>query len=114
MLSFIGFAQESGTHFTVGLANVTSTSNTLEFDIMLTIDGTGDAADGQKRYNDVYNDGKGWEPILFEIKNDQNLLYVRLFCTVLTFAYYFIYFDKTKLFIFIVLRMFNRVLCSNI
>ncbi|MFN3969121.1 MAG: secretion protein, partial [Flavobacterium sp.] len=48
MLSFIGFAQESGTHFTVSLANVTSTANTLEFDVMLTIDGAGDAADGQK------------------------------------------------------------------
>lgn len=48
MLSFTGFAQEEGTHFTVSIANVTSTSTTMEFDIMLTIDGTGAAADGQK------------------------------------------------------------------
>ncbi len=48
MLSFTGFAQESGSHFTVSLANVTSTSNTMEFDVVLTIDGTGAAADGQK------------------------------------------------------------------
>jgi len=31
-------------------------------------DGFEHAADGQKRYKDVYNDGKGWEPILIEIK----------------------------------------------
>lgn len=48
MLSYIGFAQESGSHFTVSLANVTSTSNTMEFDVVLVIDGTGAAADGQK------------------------------------------------------------------
>ena len=48
MLSFTGFAQEAGTNFTVSLANVTSTSNTMEFDILLTINGTGDASDGQR------------------------------------------------------------------
>ncbi len=31
-------------------------------------DGFEHAADGQKRYKHVYNDGKGWEPILIEIK----------------------------------------------
>ncbi|MBF6640199.1 hypothetical protein IVB69_01775, partial [Flavobacterium sp. J49] len=48
VLSFMGNAQVAGTHFTVTLANVTSTSNTIEFDVMLTIDGTGDAAAGVK------------------------------------------------------------------
>ncbi len=48
MISFIGNSQVAGTHFTVTLANVTSTVNTMEFDVMLTIDGTGDAAAGVK------------------------------------------------------------------
>jgi len=39
MLSFTGNAQVAGTHFTVGLANVTSTSNTMEMDLMITVDG---------------------------------------------------------------------------
>ncbi len=48
MFSFLGNAQVAGTHFTVTLANVTSTSNTMEFDVMLTVDGTGAAATGVK------------------------------------------------------------------
>ncbi|MBF6640306.1 T9SS type A sorting domain-containing protein [Flavobacterium sp. J49] len=48
MFSFLGNAQVAGTHFTVSLANVTSTSNTMEFDVMLTVDGTGAAASGVK------------------------------------------------------------------
>jgi hypothetical protein len=39
MLSFTGNAQVAGTHFTVGLANVTSTSNTMEMDLIITVDG---------------------------------------------------------------------------
>lgn len=31
-------------------------------------DGFEDAADGEKRYKDVYNNGEGWNPILAEIK----------------------------------------------
>ncbi|HYM95427.1 MAG TPA: SRPBCC domain-containing protein [Chitinophagaceae bacterium] len=31
-------------------------------------DGFEKAAEGEKRYQDVYNDGKGWDPILTEIK----------------------------------------------
>jgi len=31
-------------------------------------DGFEDAADGEKRYKDVYNNGEGWNPILVEIK----------------------------------------------
>ena len=31
-------------------------------------DGFEKAADGEKRYNDVYNKGEGWNPILVEIK----------------------------------------------
>ncbi|MEO5683760.1 MAG: SRPBCC domain-containing protein [Chitinophagaceae bacterium] len=31
-------------------------------------DGFEKAADGEKRYNDVYNNGEGWNPILLEIK----------------------------------------------
>jgi uncharacterized protein YndB with AHSA1/START domain len=31
-------------------------------------DGFEKAADGEKRYNDVYNKGDGWNPILVEIK----------------------------------------------
>nr|WP_294775996.1 T9SS type A sorting domain-containing protein [uncultured Flavobacterium sp.] len=48
MISFTGFSQVAGTHFTVSLANVTSTSTTMEFDVMLTVDGTGAAATGVK------------------------------------------------------------------
>jgi hypothetical protein len=40
LLSFTGNAQVAGTHFTVGLANVTSTSNTIEMDLRLTVDGS--------------------------------------------------------------------------
>ncbi len=32
-------------------------------------DGFENAADGEKRYKDVYNNGEGWNPILVEIKN---------------------------------------------
>ncbi len=31
-------------------------------------DGFENAADGEKRYTDVYNNGEGWNPILVEIK----------------------------------------------
>ncbi len=31
-------------------------------------DGFETAAEGEKRYKDVYNNGKGWDPILVEIK----------------------------------------------
>jgi uncharacterized protein YndB with AHSA1/START domain len=31
-------------------------------------DGFENAADGEKRYKDVYNNGEGWHPILIEIK----------------------------------------------
>jgi uncharacterized protein YndB with AHSA1/START domain len=31
-------------------------------------DGFEEAADGEKRYKDVYNDGEGWTPILVQIK----------------------------------------------
>lgn len=31
-------------------------------------DGFEKAADGEKRYNDVYNNGDGWNPVLVEIK----------------------------------------------
>jgi len=31
-------------------------------------DGFEKAADGEKRYQDVYNNGQGWNPILVEIK----------------------------------------------
>ena len=40
LLSFAGNAQVAGTHFAVGLANVTSTSTTIEMDLQLTVDGT--------------------------------------------------------------------------
>ena len=40
MLSLSGFAQVAGTHFTVGLANVTSTSTTMEMDVTVTVDGS--------------------------------------------------------------------------
>lgn len=48
MISYLGNAQVAGTHFTVSLANVTSTSNTMDFDVKLTIDGTGASASGVK------------------------------------------------------------------
>ena len=40
LLSFAGNAQVAGTHFAVGLANVTSTSTTIEMDLQLTVDGS--------------------------------------------------------------------------
>ncbi|MCB0492583.1 MAG: SRPBCC domain-containing protein [Cyclobacteriaceae bacterium] len=36
--------------------------------LIVTQDGFEDAADGQKRYQDVYNNGDGWNPILVMIK----------------------------------------------
>ncbi len=48
MVSYLGNAQVAGTHFTVSLANATSTSSTMEFDVKLTVDGTGAAASGVK------------------------------------------------------------------
>ena len=35
----------------------------------VTQDGFEDAADGEKRYQDVYNNGEGWNPILAKIKD---------------------------------------------
>ncbi len=35
----------------------------------VTQDGFETAADGKKRYKDVYNNGEGWNPILVQIKN---------------------------------------------
>ena len=35
----------------------------------VTQDGFENAADGEKRYKDVYNNGDGWNPILVQIKN---------------------------------------------
>ncbi len=36
--------------------------------LTITQDGFEDAADGEKRYQDVYNNGEGWNPILVQIK----------------------------------------------
>ena len=36
--------------------------------LTVTQDGFEKAADGEKRYTDVYNNGDGWNPILIEIK----------------------------------------------
>ena len=36
--------------------------------LTVTQDGFEKAADGEKRYNDTYNNGDGWNPILVEIK----------------------------------------------
>lgn len=36
--------------------------------LTVTQDGFETAADGEKRYNEVYNNGEGWNPILVEIK----------------------------------------------
>ena len=36
--------------------------------LTVTQDGFENAADGEKRYKDVYNNGDGWNPILIEIK----------------------------------------------
>ena len=36
--------------------------------LTVTQDGFEDAAEGEKRYKDVYNNGEGWNPILTEIK----------------------------------------------
>ncbi|MGI9541815.1 MAG: SRPBCC family protein [Cyclobacteriaceae bacterium] len=36
--------------------------------LTVTQDGFEDAADGEKRYQDVYNNGEGWNPILAKIK----------------------------------------------
>ena len=37
--------------------------------LMVTQDGFEGAAEGEKRYNDTYNNGAGWNPILVQIKN---------------------------------------------
>jgi uncharacterized protein YndB with AHSA1/START domain len=37
-------------------------------ELTVTQDGFEGAADGEKRYQDVYNKGEGWNPILVEIK----------------------------------------------
>lgn len=39
-----------------------------EIKLTVTQDGFEGAADGEKRYRDVYNNGDGWNPILGEIK----------------------------------------------
>lgn len=36
--------------------------------LIVTQDGFETAAEGEKRYNDTYNNGEGWNPILVEIK----------------------------------------------
>ncbi len=36
--------------------------------LIVTQDGFETAAEGEKRYNDTYNNGEGWNPILAEIK----------------------------------------------
>lgn len=50
--------------------NVTYELAGAEGQIKLTVtqDGFENAADGEKRYQDVYNNGEGWQPILVEIK----------------------------------------------
>jgi uncharacterized protein YndB with AHSA1/START domain len=39
-----------------------------EVNLTVTQDGFETAADGEKRYEDVYNNGEGWNPILVQIK----------------------------------------------
>ncbi len=39
-----------------------------EINLIVTQDGFEGAADGQKRYGDVYNNGEGWNPVLVQIK----------------------------------------------
>ena len=39
-----------------------------KIDLTVTQDGFEGAADGEKRYREVYNDGDGWNPILLQIK----------------------------------------------
>jgi len=50
--------------------NVTYELSEAEDMVKLTVsqDGFETAADGDKRYEDVYNKGEGWNPILLEIK----------------------------------------------
>ena len=50
--------------------NVTYELSEQEAQTNLTVyqDGFENAADGEKRYTDVYNNGEGWNPILTEIK----------------------------------------------
>lgn len=50
--------------------NVTYELSGTDSQITLTVtqDGFENAADGEKRYQDVYNNGDGWQPILVEIK----------------------------------------------
>ena len=50
--------------------NVTYTLSEKEGQVNLTVvqDGFEGAADGEKRYKDVENNGEGWNPILVEIK----------------------------------------------
>ena len=50
--------------------NVTFTMMQHDDDTLLSVlqDGFEDAADGEKRYHEVYNNGEGWQPILEQIK----------------------------------------------
>ncbi len=50
--------------------NVTYELSEQEAQTNLTVyqDGFENAAEGEKRYTDVYNNGEGWQPILVEIK----------------------------------------------
>ena len=50
--------------------NVTYRLDERDGKVQLTVtqDGFEDAADGEKRYQDVYNNGEGWNPILAKIK----------------------------------------------
>ncbi len=54
----------------VNYLNVTYTLEEKDNKTTLTVvqDGFEDAADGQKRYEDTYNKGEGWNPILVQIK----------------------------------------------
>lgn len=50
--------------------NVTYELNEQDRQTTLTVsqDGFENAADGEKRYKDVYNNGEGWDPMLVQIK----------------------------------------------
>lgn len=54
----------------VNYLNVTYDLSAKGVQTILTIcqDGFETAAEGEKRYNDTYNNGEGWNPILVEIK----------------------------------------------
>ncbi len=53
-------------HLNVIYDLTTEGSNTI---LTVTQNGFENAAEGEKRYKDVYNNGEGWNPILLAIKN---------------------------------------------